>query len=100
MEHIGEAIRYYRGQRRMTQEELARRAGLSPGTIILLEKGEIKQPRIGTVHNLSEALEVDPLELQRFIMGPPKMPDSLEAQPEPIETKDAGTFTAVYQQDG
>ncbi len=45
----------------MTQEDLARRAGVSEGTIVSAEKG--KKVRISTVQKLAAALGVAPREL-------------------------------------
>ena len=45
MEHIGEAIRFYRKQAGITQEQLARRAEIAPTSVARLETGEVRQPR-------------------------------------------------------
>ncbi len=45
----------------MTQEELARRAGVAEGTIVSAEHG--KKVRISTVRKLAEALGVAPQDL-------------------------------------
>ena len=70
----------------MTQEELASRAGVAASTLIRIESGEAKRPRVGTLSRLSEVLGIGPEELAG------------EARPE--ETPGAGPFTAVYQRDG
>ena len=45
MEHIGEAIRFYRKRAGITQEQLARRAEIAPTSVARLETGEVRQPR-------------------------------------------------------
>ncbi len=47
-----------RKERELTQEELARKANISYHTLIKLESGGIKNPKIETVIKLAEALEV------------------------------------------
>lgn len=93
MEHVGELVRYHRGQAGMTQEELAERAGISPASLVRLEGGEIRRPRVGTLAKLAGALEVDPGEFTGFAANPPA------ARPESVEAGGAA-FTAVYQRDG
>ena len=45
--------------------QLARRAGLSPTTVYLLETRQ-RAPQLLTVHKLSQALGVDPQEVDEF----------------------------------
>lgn len=47
-----------RKERNLTQEGLARKAGISYHTIIKLENGGIKNPKIETVVKLSEVLDI------------------------------------------
>jgi len=47
-----------RKQKKLTQEALARKADISYHTIIKLESGGIKNPKIETVVKLSKALNV------------------------------------------
>lgn len=47
-----------RKQKELTQEGLARKADISYHTIIKLESGGIKNPKIETVINLAKALNV------------------------------------------
>jgi transcriptional regulator with XRE-family HTH domain len=89
VEHVGEVIRNRRGELGITQEELAKRAGIAPTSVVRLESGEIRQPRISTIHRLSEALGMDAKELLGFVMSRPPV---TKASP-------AGPFTAVYQRD-
>lgn len=95
MEHAGEAIRYHRGKAGLTQEQLAERAGVSPTTVVNLENGEIRRPRVTTLQNLATALGVDPQEFLRWVARPPA-----EERPEALESDVSGRFTAVFQQDG
>lgn len=65
MPGVAELIRYHRGRARMTQEELAERAGVSPTTVVRMEGGEIKRPRSVTLEKLAGALGVDSGDLRR-----------------------------------
>ncbi len=95
MEHVGRLIRYHRGRLGLTQEELARRAEVSPATVVRMEAGQIERPRIGTLQALAGALGVDPAEVLQLKAAPER--------PEPVELAGGGgvgPFTAVYQRDG
>ena len=93
MEHVGELVRYHRGRLRLTQEELAEKARVSPATLVRLEGGEIRQPRIGTIAKLAGALGVDPGELTGFVTQ--KQPTR---PPEPVGASKAGrVLTAIYE---
>jgi transcriptional regulator with XRE-family HTH domain len=63
MEHVGEIIRYHRGEAGMTQEDLAHRAGISPSSLIGIESGDTRRPRTGTLAKIARALELDSREL-------------------------------------
>jgi transcriptional regulator with XRE-family HTH domain len=91
VEHIGEAIRQRRGELGITQEDLATAAEVAPTSVVRLENGEIRRPRVGTIQRLSEALDMDPQELLRFVARPAVVK---------VETSPGGPFTAVYQRDG
>lgn len=91
---IGEVIRFYRGRQDMTQEQLARKAGIAPTSVVRLEKGEIERPRISTLTKVADALEVEPQELTSFVTK------NQASIPEPVKAGSAGPFTAVYQRDG
>lgn len=58
---IGERIRQLRQERspRMTQRELAERAGVSVDTVSKLEQGVKQTALIGTLHRIAQALDVD-----------------------------------------
>lgn len=47
-----------RKEKKLTQEGLARKAGISYHTILKLESGRIKDPRLGTIIRLAKALEI------------------------------------------
>lgn len=47
-----------RKERGLTQEGLARKANISYHTLIKLESGKIKNPKIETILKLSEALNI------------------------------------------
>ena len=86
MEHVGELIRYHRGEAKMTQEELAENAGVSPTTIVRLESGDIRQPRPATLGKIATALGIDSAKFVWFLPPDPNW-------------SSAGPFTTVYQQD-
>ncbi len=90
LEHVGETIRQHRRRLGMTQEELARRAGIAPTSIVRLERGEVRAPRLSTLHKLSRALQIPVAELVQYVADI-KPPAHLEA---------SGPFTAVYEKDG
>ena len=55
--YLGEAIRTLRQKRGLSQEALAPEAGITPGTLSLVERGEAN-PTWGTVHGIATALGV------------------------------------------
>ena len=63
MDHVGEMIRYHRGEAGLTQEELAALAGISASSLIGIETGETQRPRVMTLAKLAHALKIDPREL-------------------------------------
>ncbi len=66
-EHVGETIRHHRRQQGMTQEELARRAGIAPTSIVRLERGEVRAPRLSTLDSLARALQIPVAELVQYV---------------------------------
>lgn len=52
-----------RKEKGLTQEGLARKANISYHTILKLESGRIKDPRLGTIIKLAKALEISINEL-------------------------------------
>jgi predicted ATPase/DNA-binding XRE family transcriptional regulator len=63
---FGEILRQYRQGARLTQAELAERAGLSEREISDLERGLTKRPQRGTIHLLATALGLAPKEAEKF----------------------------------
>ena len=55
---FGALLRHYRDLAGLTQEELARRAGLSVPTVSNLERGRSQTPYRATVRSLAGALEL------------------------------------------
>lgn len=54
---MGYKIREIREERRMTQEELAKKSGVSRPTIIALESGAVKDVKVSTLLKLANALD-------------------------------------------
>jgi transcriptional regulator with XRE-family HTH domain len=105
MEHIGEAIRFYRRRAGITQEELARRAEIATTSVVRLETGEVRQPRYGTLMKLAGALQVNPAEFVRFVsdVGKPAVLGEGMTVPEPpsyVGDAYREPFTAVFERDG
>ena len=63
---FGDLLRRHRATAGVTQEELARRTGLTPQAIGLLERGKRRRPHSYTVQKLAEALELEGRELAEF----------------------------------
>ena len=51
-------LKKYRTEKNWSQEKLAREAGISYQTLIKIERGNIKNPKINTIINLSRALGI------------------------------------------
>src|SRR5689334_20033286 len=64
---FSELLRRHRRQGKLTQEELAERAGISPAAISLLERGLTQAPQRATAQMLSDALQLAPDEAAAFI---------------------------------
>ncbi len=64
--NFADLLRRYRRRSRLTQEELAACAGVSPAAISLLERGLTQAPQRATVRLLSDALALTPGEAERF----------------------------------
>ena len=63
---FGQTLRRYRHLARLTQAELAERAGLSEREISDLERGVTKNPQHATAHLLATALALAPDEAEKF----------------------------------
>ena len=59
---IGEEVKKWRMRRAMTQIQLAERCGLSPATIVRIERNQ-REPQPSTLRKLADALDIDPSEL-------------------------------------
>jgi transcriptional regulator with XRE-family HTH domain len=59
------SLREARLQALLSIRQLARRAGIAPTTIYLLETPQ-RTPQLLTVHKLSQALGIDPLAIDEF----------------------------------
>lgn len=62
MVHIGENLRRIRTLNALTQEQLAREAGVAPATVARIERNEV-EPHLTNVKKLADALGVRPREL-------------------------------------
>src|SRR5215203_3056250 len=60
---MGERLRATRKKRRLSQEALGARAGLSYKAVGELERGEVSDPHISTIENLADALGVSVFDL-------------------------------------
>jgi transcriptional regulator with XRE-family HTH domain len=67
--HLGQAIKFCRQQRNLTQPELAERAGISPSYLSVLEKGK-RDPSFSMIEKIARALDI-PLSLLIFIATDP-----------------------------
>ena len=56
--NLGRAISLCRKQRRLTQETLATKAGLSKSYLSLLEQNKRRDPTLSTIQKLAEAIGV------------------------------------------
>ena len=64
---FGDLLRHFRRAARLTQEQLAERAGLSVAGISALERGAKTSPQRETVRLLAEALALAPEDRQRLV---------------------------------
>jgi transcriptional regulator with XRE-family HTH domain len=55
---LAQNIKKLRKQRKLSQEELAKKAGVTYSTLIKLESGANKNPTIRTIQQIAAALEV------------------------------------------
>jgi len=63
---LGEAVRQFREKRGFTQERLAQDAGVTTGTVSLLERGQ-SNPAWGTVRAIADGLSVSMAELAKRV---------------------------------
>jgi transcriptional regulator with XRE-family HTH domain len=60
---VGERVRRLRKRAKLTQQELAGKAGISLSNLAQIEQGQKVDPRVSTITALAEALGVDVNEL-------------------------------------
>jgi transcriptional regulator with XRE-family HTH domain len=65
---LGKAIRQLRDQRGVSQEALAYEAGVTSGTLSLIERG-LSNPTWGTVKGIAAALDVSIADLAKLSLG-------------------------------
>jgi transcriptional regulator with XRE-family HTH domain len=56
---IGDKVRRERIAQTLTQEELARKAGISPAALVRIERNE-SDPHVSTIRKIADALAVEP----------------------------------------
>jgi transcriptional regulator with XRE-family HTH domain len=62
---LAQNIKKLRNQRKLSQEELAKKAGVTYSTLIKLESGVNKNPTIKTIQQIAAALQVSLDELTK-----------------------------------
>ena len=55
---LGEKIKKLRNEKDLTQEELARKAEIPYATLMKIENEQVKNPTVGTLKKIADALEV------------------------------------------
>jgi transcriptional regulator with XRE-family HTH domain len=83
--NLGRSIKLCRTNRGLSQDDLARKVGLSASYISLIEKGD-RDPAMSTAEKISTALGV-PMSLLTFLASDP---GELKGVPEEIRDKLAG----------
>lgn len=67
----GDMIRYHRKRNRLTQQQLAQRAGLSLGQVSRIEGGKIETPHFGTIERIAAVLGMESDDLIEWLMPIP-----------------------------
>ena len=83
-----------RRQKRMTIDELARRAEIHPGLIKAYELGE-RAVSASDLERLAEALEVDPSDIKELSEPPPRGPSRQNQPPQAADPSHVNTQSAV-----
>ncbi len=60
---LGDKVRALRRRKFMTQEQLAKVAGISHRTLVNIETNKVAEPHFSTILKLADALEVEPSRL-------------------------------------
>jgi transcriptional regulator with XRE-family HTH domain len=79
-------LRRVRRQSLFSMRELASKAGVTYATIYLIESGKTKHPRNRVIHAISQALRVEPSDIDEFR---PFAPTSI-AEERPRRTRQTG----------
>ena len=66
---LGDRLRLLRVQRRLSQEDLAHRAGIGVSTLRVIEGGTPNAPRLGALYRLARVLDVPVHDLLRDDRG-------------------------------
>lgn len=66
---FGVALQRHREQRKLTQKELAEKAGLSERTIRRWETGRHRNPQIMSVQRLADALSLEASEREQLLVA-------------------------------
>ena len=56
--NIGENIKKYRNEKRLSQEDLAKKSGVKYTTLTKIETGVIRKPSVFAVSKIAKALDV------------------------------------------
>jgi len=91
---FGDRLRVLRHTVGISQEELARRASLAPTSIVRLESGEVRAPRLSTLERLAGALQIPVAELVQYVADI-KPPSTREYSGPLVEVSQP--FTAIYE---
>lgn len=63
-ETTGDKVKRIREDLSLSQRELAKEAGVSPATILKIERGGVESPHPSTLRKLAAALGVEPRDLR------------------------------------
>ena len=91
---FAELLRRFRVAASLTQEALAERCRLSPATIAALETGRRRAPRLSTVADIADALELSPSDRALLAGAASGARDAMRGHQGPSRTYSAGTLPA------
>ena len=81
MERFSGLLRGYRERAGLSQNELARRAGVNPGSINRIESGEREPSSRELIVRLSDALGLSPFELDQLLLAAGQLPTMFDRIP-------------------